>query len=95
MLIVSSTDFMSHFLKYHPRKLISLGKNHSLFTRDVRDRDQKNYTLPGPGPKKNYRDHDRDQIKRVIETWTGTGAKKSWSRTSLVGKEGIQLSCFL
>jgi hypothetical protein len=36
--------------------------------------------LAGPesGPKKKYRDRDRDQIKRV------TGTKKSWSRTSLV-----------
>jgi hypothetical protein len=68
MLIVSSTDFMSHFLKYHPRKLISLGKNHSLFTRDVRDRDQKNYTLPGPGPglkEKLYRDQNRDREQRL------------------------------
>jgi hypothetical protein len=53
-------------------------------SRDVRD--QKNYTLPGPGPKeklcqdqnrdrkKNYR--NRDQIKRATGTWTGTGIKK-------------------
>jgi hypothetical protein len=44
-----------------------------------RDRDQKkNFT----GTEKNYR--DRDQIKRVTGTWTGTGTKKSWSRTYLV-----------
>ena len=29
---------------------------------------------PEPGPKKNYR--DRDQIKRVTGTWTGTRTKK-------------------
>jgi hypothetical protein len=48
-------------------------------SRDVRDRDQKNYTLLGPGPgpkeklyrdqnrdrKKNYRDHDRDRDQRL------------------------------
>ncbi len=38
--------------------------------RDVRDRDQKNYTLPGPGPepapKKNYRDHDRDRDQKKL-----------------------------
>ncbi len=33
-----------------------------LITRDVRDRDHKNYTSPGPGPKeKLYQEHDRDQ----------------------------------
>ncbi len=31
-----------------------------------------------------YRDQDRDQIKRVTGTWTGTGTKKSWSRTYLL-----------
>ncbi len=42
-----------------------------------RDRDQKT---------KLYRDQDRDrdQIKRVTRTWTGTGTKKSWSRTCLL-----------
>jgi hypothetical protein len=37
---------------------------------------------PEPGPEKKYQDRDRDQIKRVTGTWTGT--KKSWSRTCLI-----------
>jgi hypothetical protein len=41
---------------------------------------------PEPGRKKNYRDWDRDQIKRVA------GTKKSWSRTSLVPTLGIRMS---
>jgi hypothetical protein len=43
-----------------------------LMIRDVRDRDQKNYTLQGPGPKeKLYRDQNRDR-KKI--TGTGTNA---------------------
>jgi hypothetical protein len=39
-------------------------------TRDVRDRDQKNYTLPRPGPKEKLyrdqnRDHDRERDQRL------------------------------
>jgi hypothetical protein len=41
---------------------------------------------PEPGPEKNYRNRDRDQIKRVTRTWTGTGTKKIWSRTHLFPK---------
>ncbi len=42
--------------------------------------------LAGPksGPKKNYWNRDRDQIKRVTGTWTGTGTKKNWSCTCLI-----------
>ncbi len=75
-------DFRQDFLTYLALQLEMCGTKKIILHRD---RDQRKI-LAGlePGPKKNYRDRNRDQIKRDTGTWTGTGTKKSWSRISLV-----------